>query len=92
MRERSEQRSTVPLRVAEKEPVMSSPSNITSAPLVTTPNLEAPDDFYEALIEAHQGFNTEQSHALNARLVLVLANHIGSMAVLRQALTTARQA
>jgi hypothetical protein len=58
--------------------------------LITTPNLEAPDDFYEALIEAHQDLPSEQSHALNARLVLLLANHIGSTAVLREALAAAR--
>ncbi len=58
--------------------------------LVTTPHLSAPDDFYEALIETHQGLSVEQSHALNARLVLLLANHIGSLDVLRQALRAAR--
>lgn len=58
--------------------------------LVTTPNLVAPDDFYEALIEAHQGLSTEESHAFNARLILVLANHIGSLEVLRQAFDAAR--
>lgn len=58
--------------------------------LITTPHLEAPDDFYESLIEAHQGLSTDESHALNARLVLVLANHIGSLSVLRQALAAAR--
>ena len=57
--------------------------------LITTPNLDAPDDFYEALIEAHQGLTSEQSHAFNARLVLVLANHVGSTAVLRQAFEAA---
>jgi len=57
--------------------------------LNTTPNLESPDDFYEALLEAHEGLSTEESHAFNARLVLVLANHIGSLAVLRQALEVA---
>ena len=35
--------------------------------LITAPNLDAPDDFYETLIEAHQGLSTEESHALNAR-------------------------
>jgi len=59
--------------------------------LVTTPNLAAPDDFYEALIEAHQGLSTEESHAFNARLILVLANHVGSLGVLRQAFDAARQ-
>jgi len=62
---------------------------MTTANLITTPNFEAPDDFYEALIEAHQGLSTEESHAYNARLVLVLANHIGSTAVLRQAFEAA---
>jgi hypothetical protein len=58
--------------------------------LVTTPHLDAPDDFYEALIEAHQGLDAAQSHALNARLVLLLANHIGALPVLQQALQAAR--
>ncbi|CAN7321248.1 DUF2783 domain-containing protein [Variovorax paradoxus] len=60
--------------------------------LITSPHLEAPDDFYEALIEAHQGLSTEESHAFNARLLLVLANHIGSPSVLRQAFAAARPA
>lgn len=54
-------------------------------PLVTTPNLSAPDDFYEALIDAHRDLSTEESHAFNARLILVLANHIGDLDVLREA-------
>ena len=58
--------------------------------LITAPNLSAPDDFYEALIETHQDLPPEESHALNARLVLLLANHIGSLDVLRQALAAAR--
>lgn len=58
--------------------------------LVTTPNLASPDDFYAALIDAHRDLDTPQSHALNARLVLLLANHIGDMTVLRQALALAR--
>lgn len=57
--------------------------------LNTAPNLDAPDDFYEALIEAHQGLSAEESHAFNARLVLVLANHIGALPVLRQAFAAA---
>jgi len=59
-------------------------------PLVTTPNLSAPDDFYEALIEAHKDLPSEESHALNARLILLLANHIGAIEVLREALQAAR--
>jgi len=60
--------------------------------LITDAHLESPDDFYEALIDAHQGLSTEQSHALNARLVLLLANHIGALPVLREALAAAREA
>jgi hypothetical protein len=60
--------------------------------LITDPNLEAPDDFYEALIDIHRGLDAAQSHALNARLVLLLANHIGSLAVLKEALELARSA
>ncbi len=58
--------------------------------LITDPNLESPDDFYEALIAAHDRLDTDESHALNARLVLLLANHVGSLAVLREALAAAR--
>lgn len=56
------------------------------------PNLPSPDDFYEALLQAHQDLSVETSHALNAALVLLLANHIGDMEVLREALARARRA
>ena len=58
--------------------------------LITTPHLEAPDDFYEALIDVHRDLTTEASDALNARLVLLLANHIGAQRVLLAALAAAR--
>ena len=48
------------------------------------------DEFYEHLIEAHNGLTDEQSEALNARLILLLANHIGDLKVLREALAKAR--
>ena len=60
--------------------------------LITSPHLESADDFYEALIDAHRDLAAADSHALNARLVLLLANHIGSLEVLRQALQAARAA
>jgi len=50
------------------------------------------DDFYEALIDAHNGLSDEQSEALNARLILLLANHIGDLRVLREALQAAKAA
>lgn len=59
--------------------------------LITTPNLSAADDFYEALINAHQDLSIEESQAFNARLVLLLANHIGSFPVLQEALQAARK-
>lgn len=58
-------------------------------PLITTPHLEAPDDFYEALIDTHRDLPDAESHALNARLVLLLSNHIGEQAVLLEALRAA---
>jgi len=60
--------------------------------LITEPHLEAPDDFYEALIETHRDLDVAQSHALNARLVLLLANHVGRLDILREALLAARAA
>ena len=53
-------------------------------------NIQQPDDFYQALIDAHCGLTDEQSAALNARLVLLLANQIGDLNTLRQAITAAR--
>jgi hypothetical protein len=55
------------------------------------PNLADPDAFYTALIDAHAGLTEAESQALNARLVLLLANHIGNPAVLREAIETARK-
>jgi hypothetical protein len=60
-------------------------------PLERQPNLENPDAVYAAIIEAHAGLSEVDSAVLNARLVLLLANHIGEEAVLREALAAARQ-
>ena len=48
------------------------------------------DDFYEWLIDTHRDLSDEQSRLVNARLILLLANHIGDLAVLQQALAAAR--
>lgn len=58
--------------------------------LITEPNITRPDDFYEALIDAHRDLTAEQSEALNARLILLLSNHIGDENVLREALRLAQ--
>lgn len=62
------------------------------ADLVTTPNIADADAFYADLIALHEGLTEEESAALNARLILVLANHVGDAQVLRQALDAARAA
>ena len=58
---------------------------------VTTPNLAAPDDFYEALIDMHRDLDDAQSALVNAKLVLLLANHVGDLDVLRAAMAAARE-
>jgi hypothetical protein len=58
--------------------------------LNTTANIARPDDFYAALLASHEGLSKAQSDALNARLVLILANHVGDAGVLAQALDLAK--
>lgn len=53
------------------------------------PNIQDPDGFYDELLAAHEGLDKDQSDALNARLILVLCNHIGDRDVLRQAMQAA---
>jgi hypothetical protein len=48
------------------------------------------DDFYASLISAHEGLSDEQSHELNAKLVLILSNHIGDISIVKQALDVGR--
>lgn len=59
--------------------------------LTLAPNLAAPDDAYAALIAAHDGLTREESEALNARLILILMNHVGDLRVILQALDAARR-
>ena len=59
-------------------------------PLNIEPNLALPDDFYEALIETHRDLDAAQSQRVNARLILLLANHVGDLEVLREAMQRAR--
>jgi len=61
-----------------------------NARLNVEPNLPDPDAFYELLIDSHQDLDEAQSNMLNAQLVLLLSNHIGELAVLREALAIAR--
>lgn len=58
--------------------------------LILTPNIPDADGFYAALLATHGGLSEARSQALNARLVLILANHIGDPAVLEAALALAK--
>ena len=58
--------------------------------LITTPNLADPDAAYATLLAAHKGLSEAQSHAFNARLILILMNHIGGGEVWTEALNLAR--
>jgi len=53
-------------------------------------NLARADDTYNLLVDGHKGLTREQSEAVNARLVLLLANHVGDFEILRQAVDAAR--
>lgn len=59
------------------------------AKLIDTPNIDDRDGFYQDLLAAHSGLDEAETHALNARLVLILANHIGNQQVLSEALDLA---
>jgi Protein of unknown function (DUF2783) len=59
-------------------------------PLSTSSNLPDPDAAYRAIVEAHRGLSEAESAALNARLVLILANHIGDPEILTESLCLAR--
>ncbi len=59
--------------------------------LSTNSNFAKPDDAYRAIVEAHRGLSDAQSADLDAALVLILANHIGDIAVLREAITLAKR-
>jgi hypothetical protein len=60
------------------------------ATLITDANLPAPDDFYEELIDLHRDLTDAQSSLVNAKLILLLANHVGDPQVLRAAMAAAR--
>ncbi len=59
--------------------------------LIAEANFEDADGFYAALLTAHKGLSEAESQALNARLVLILANHVGNRRALTEALDLARR-
>ena len=58
--------------------------------LILTPNFDNADDFYAALLAAHDGLTKEESDAFHARLILILANHIGNNRLLEDAINAAK--
>lgn len=61
-------------------------------PLQRNANLADADAVYNAIIDSHRGLTEAESAALNARLVLLLANHIGDEAIIREAIGIAKRA
>lgn len=58
-------------------------------PLILVPNIPNPDEFYQELTEAQREMDETAANDMNARLVLILANHIGDRATLTEALRLA---
>ncbi|MCG7522586.1 DUF2783 domain-containing protein [Ruegeria sp. Ofav3-42] len=54
------------------------------------PNIESPDDFYQLLTDAQRDLSDEDANDMNARLVLILANQIGSLNDLQEAIEIAK--
>ena len=54
-------------------------------------NFESPDDFYEVLVNAHDGLSDDESRRLNAKIILLLANAIGNKDLLEEIILTARK-
>lgn len=59
--------------------------------LETKPNFSRPDESYALLIQAHEGLSEEESHAMNARLILILMNQVGDHGSISEALDLARK-
>ena len=58
--------------------------------LDTSPRLTDPDALFEALVEAHRGLDAAASRRLDARIVLLLANQIGDVAVVKAIIEAAQ--
>ena len=58
--------------------------------ITVTPNLEDPDAFYQILTDAQRDMSDEEANDMNARLVLILANHIGKLSDLKEAIELAK--
>jgi len=59
--------------------------------LILDPNTADPDDAYQCIIDMHKGLDDDESHAVNARLILILANHVGDKNIIAKATVVARK-
>lgn len=59
--------------------------------LIIEPNIDQPDEFYQALIDAHRALSEADSLRLNSRIILILANQVGDVDTLIEAIALARQ-
>ena len=57
--------------------------------LITEPQIDKPDDFYQSLIDLYRDTDEEQSRLVSSKLILLLSNHIGDMEVLNEAMSIA---
>lgn len=60
--------------------------------MITTPNWQDADTFYEQLLDAQSGLSPEQIEGFSARLILLLANQVGDAKVLGECIAAAREA
>jgi hypothetical protein len=58
---------------------------------ITEQNIESPDDFYEVLVNAHDGLSDDESRRLNAKIILLLSNEIGNKDLLEEIILTAQK-
>ncbi len=65
-------------------------STYDTSTLNLKPNLTEADNFYDELLQAHQSLTDQQSEEFNARLILILCNHIGNRNILTKALAAAK--
>ena len=81
----------IPFLCAQRSSARSHSGSDTMATLRTQGNIADPDAVYAALIDLHRDLTEEQSRMVNAKLILLLANEVGDMEVLGQAMAIARE-
>ncbi len=59
--------------------------------LRTEPGTPDPDALYQLLVDAHRDLDEATSAKVNAKLVLLLANHVGDIDLIAEAIAAARK-